>query len=118
MPIRNARLVDEEMIRRQPLWFARFANRLIGWTDDYCAGGCGYPITGAFSKQIDTVEGIPVKVLLCSLNGECEETATTDPRDGSGRRYSDVRPEIVQAVKLYVPEDHDEPLTIKLALWR
>lgn len=87
----------EENIRRWPVIVARLFNRIVGWTTDYCSGGCGYPVTGAFNVTIDSIDDVPVLMLLCSLDGPCYHTVVTHPTDSRGHRYSDIRPALVQS---------------------
>lgn len=89
----------EEPIRRWPVKVARRLNRFIGWTDMYCSGGCGYPITGRFSHQLEVIDGRPVVMSICSLGGQCERDAATDPRDDDGRSYADFRPGLVEKIR-------------------
>lgn len=89
----------EERIRRWPVWFARLANRLIGWTDSSCAADCGYPISGRFRVEIEKVGETSVMMAVCSLRGACEQSVRENPRDEFGRRYPEFRPEIVAAIR-------------------
>lgn len=44
---------------------------------------------------IDKIGNTPVKVALCSVEGECFRIATTDPRDDEGTAYAEFRPHLV-----------------------
>ena len=96
-----------EPIRRKPRWLARVGNALLNWTDAYCGGGCGYPVTGAFQAKIDEIDGIPVYIVICEAGGECRRNATSDPRDANGDPYYRIRPELVNAVRLMGDEKPD-----------
>jgi hypothetical protein len=96
------RLIDgaiEEDIRRWPVWFARLANALVGWTSMYCAANCGYPITSRFTTEIEQYGDTRIVAGICSLHGECEHLASKHPRDDQGRSYPDFRPEIIANLK-------------------
>lgn len=85
-----------EGVRRWPVWFARLANRIIGWTDMYCAGGCGYPVTGLYDIEVDKIKGTSVKMMLCSLDSDCSrKVEATQAADDTGMRYSEIRPQLV-----------------------
>lgn len=88
-----------ELIRAKPRWIARLANRMFRWTDMYCAGDCGYPVTGTYSSVIDTIKEVPILVVVCESAGECRRNATSDPRDESGRPYYEFRPLLVSVIE-------------------
>ena len=110
-------ITSEESVRRWPRWVARIANLVPGvrWTKDYCSAGCGYPVTGACAIEIDRIEAVPVLLLVCSLGGDCEYNVRKNPRDASGTHYSDIRPQLVEAVKQY---RDDLPQDFKLSFGR
>lgn len=92
-------IAREEPIRRLPVWLARLANRMIGWTTDACSGGCGYPITRRFNYELEVIGDAHVVMLICSLGGECERVVSSDPRDEIGRSYADFRPSVVDMLR-------------------
>jgi hypothetical protein len=90
----------EELIRVWPVSLARLFNRLIRWTEIYCAAGCGYPIGRRFTVTVETIGLTKVVADVCSLGGECERKVLRDGmRDDEGRKYSDFRPDVVEALK-------------------
>lgn len=106
--------LNSEPITRLPSWLARAANFLLQWTDDYCIGGCGYPVTGRAEVHIDTVDGVPVVGQVCRLGGKCEERFLSNPTDGDGRRYSEIRP----AIALHLAGMDEKPPQISLTFGR
>lgn len=95
----------EEPIRRWPVWFARLANRVIGWSSEACAGGCGYPLTGRFSYELEVVGKTRVVMGICSLGGRCEREVQRDPRDEDGASYADFRPGIITNIAKHPDTD-------------
>ena len=95
------RVIDGEPIRRFPVWFARLLNGVIGWTDRYCAAGCGYPVTTQWHYTVEQIDGVPVAYALCSRGGSCEgfvRNAVT--QQSYEHRYADIRPDIVRAIQI------------------
>lgn len=82
----------EDPIRAYPVWLARLANHVIHWTDTFCGGACGRPITGNFQVEVDNIDGLPVNVLVCAVEGECED-ALSEP--WFTQMYADQRPAMV-----------------------
>lgn len=102
----------EERIRRWPLWFARLANHIVGWTTETCAAGCGYPVTRRFRHPIETIDGCEVVMLLCSTHSDCEWDVMSKFRDGTGATYAEIRPDIIKMIALH-PESHIVPISIE-----
>ena len=94
----------EDLIRRWPVWFARLANRFIRWSDVYCGGRCGYPISHRFRVEREKWLRTTIYVGVCSLGGECERIALTDFRDDHGRTYEQARDDIVEALSHHYGE--------------
>jgi hypothetical protein len=90
---------SEERVRKWPVWFARLSNLFIGWTANYCAAGCGYPITNRFNYKLETYKDVPIRMAICSVGGECEEKVKSDPRDEAGNSYADFRPLVIESIK-------------------
>lgn len=88
-----------EPIRHLPVWLARFANFVVGWTDDKCTAGCGYPITGRYRVEIEKYGDTSIMMGVCSLKGACEEAVRTDPKNAAGQRYAEWRPELIEDLK-------------------
>jgi hypothetical protein len=104
------RVIDayrEESIRRWPVWVARLANRVIGWTSEACAAECGYPVTRRFSYELEVIGNARVVMLLCSVGGVCEERLKSNE---TNRVYSGLRPGIVALIEKH-PETAFVPLS-------
>lgn len=107
---------DEERIRRWPVRLARAFNLVVGWTDDYCYGGCGRPVTGRLYRQIEVTSEGRIVASLCSLGTACDAKVEEDPRDEHGNSYADIRPVIIEQLRLLDPAD--KPVTVRLAFGR
>lgn len=88
----------DEPIRRWPVWFARLANRVIGWTTSYCYGNCGYPVSTTLTHELERVGDIPIVVALCSTTGVCFRRVSENPHGPNGERYSEFRPQVLSAL--------------------
>lgn len=105
----------EESIRRWPVWFARLANRVIGWTDEYCTGGCGYPVTRRFTYELEKIDGVSVMMTVCSVDSECYRKVEQDPRDEFGNSYADFRPSIVGDLKAQKANGEESVASVRIS---
>ena len=96
-----------ELVTRWPRWFARLANRIVGWTDEYCAGGCGYPITRRFSREIERYGDTAIVAPVCSLESPCSKRI--DEHAVEIFDYTNTRPDIIATLNELNAEGHPIP---------
>jgi hypothetical protein len=84
-------------------------NKIVGWTDTYCI--CGYPVTGLISKEFTKVEGVSLRLPVCSLDTDCPERMSAEYEPEFPRQ----RPAFVRAIR-DARANGDDPLELRVGI--